>query len=104
MFENLFDWAVHSKSATYDGYNDTLTREANVILRPGAPDESVLVTHGEGTLIQFQVITADQAALVRRWVADGAAFRRSPGGADAGVADGGSEPATCTLASGTLQP
>lgn len=43
VFENLFDWAVHSKSATYDGYNDTLTREANVILgsvllTPGAHD------------------------------------------------------------------
>lgn len=92
------------QTAYDDMLERTSFREANVILRPGAPDESVLVTHGEGTLIQFQVITADQAALVRRWVADGAAFRRSPGGADAGVADGGSEPATCTLADARGMP
>lgn len=90
------------------GYADMLERqsfrEARVILRPGAPDESVLVTHGETTLVEFQVIDATQAALVRRWVADGASFRRSPEPSDAGVTDSGSEPTTCSLADGRGLP
>jgi hypothetical protein len=91
------------------GYADMLERqsfrEARVILRPGAPDESVLVTHGETTLVEFQVIDATQAALVRRLGRKtGAAFRRSPEPSDAGVADSGSEPTTCSLADGRGLP
>lgn len=90
------------------GYADMLERqsfrEARVILRPGAPDESVLVTHGETTLVQFQVIDPAQAALVRAWVEEGAAFRRSAEPSDAGVADSGTEPSTCSVADGRRLP
>ena len=30
IFENLFDWSVHAKGASYDAYNPTLDRELNV--------------------------------------------------------------------------
>ena len=92
-------------TAYADMLNRVSARRPEVLVRPGAPDESVLVEHAETTLLTNNIVTADQAALVRRWVAEGAVYERASS-ADAGVSSGdaGTAPATCTLEGATGLP
>lgn len=74
-------------------YDDLLervsVRSTDLLVHAGAPDESLLVRHAEEDLVRFEVLTAEGASLVRRWVADGAVYSREGGGGDAGVRDAG---------------
>ncbi len=84
-------------------YDDMLERVSvrgpERIVHAGAPDESVLVSHAEVDLVNFEVLTSDEAALVRRWVADGAVYSRSSA-SDAGIADAGTADAGSNLDAG----
>lgn len=76
-------------------YQDLLDRRSirrpEVLVRAGAPAQSVLVEHSEGTLLQMNILDADRAQRVRQWVQNGAMpgdLESSPegdAGADAGV-------------------
>lgn len=92
------------------GYADLINRVSarrpEVLVRPGAPDESVLVEHAETTLLSNAIVTVEEAALIRHWVEIGAPYERN-GGPDAGVSDGGGAdagPGSCTMEGTTGLP
>lgn len=93
------------------GYADLIdrvsARRPEVLVRPGAPDESVLVEHAETTLLSNAIVTVEEAALIRHWVEIGAPYERR-GAPDAGVSDAGGNsdagPSSCTVEGTTGLP
>lgn len=77
-----------SAQIAYDDMVDQPSRLVSgmSIVRPGEPDASRLVLHAEDTHVPMGILTADQAALVRRWVLSGAAYSRT-GSTDPGDVD-----------------
>jgi hypothetical protein len=96
-----------AETAYRDMIDRISVRGPDAIVRPFEPDRSVLVEHGETTLIEFGILMPEDAALVRRWVEDGAYFgvrEDRDGGVpdgglvDAEVPDGGAAPSVCSVA------
>lgn len=97
------------ESAYRDMIDRVSVRRPEAIVRRFEPAASVLVEHAETTLTEFAILTTEDAALVRRWVADGAFYSRGTstdgGTPDGGTIDGGViGPSSCTLADGRGLP
>lgn len=80
-------------------YDDVIDRPSvlgpGIVVVPGDPDASRMVEHAEVAHVEMGILTVAQAALVRRWVEEGAVYSRT-GSTDRGeVAP--PTPTTCDL-------
>lgn len=81
-----------SRTAYTDLFERPSIREANLLVRPGDPEASVLYTHGRDANIPAGDLTVEGLALIGAWITAGA-----PYGDEVPITEV-PQPATCTLA------